>query len=131
MGMHKKFTKQELEQKIEFFFAWCEGANRPPTVERLCCFLDCDRQTLLNYQTREGYEEFFDTIRSAKQKIQAYMVENALIGETNSTLSIFLLKANHGYSETQNHRFIDGNGDDVKQITVNVVNTREEADKLK
>ena len=71
----------------------------PYTVEGLCESLECDRDTLLNYQKTEGYEEFFGTIKRAKNKIQRQKVENGLLGDSNATITIFDLKNNHGYKD--------------------------------
>ena len=57
-GRPLKFKSvEELEKKINAYFD--DENNKPYTICDLCVWLDCDRQTLLNYQEKE---EFFDTI---------------------------------------------------------------------
>ncbi len=73
----------------------------PYTIEGLCDILDCDRHTLLNYSKREGYEDYFTTIKKAKLKVQRNKVERALNNESNPAVSIFDLKNNHNYKDKQ------------------------------
>jgi len=74
----------------------------PYTVEGLCETLGFTaRDSLLNYEKKKGYEEFFDTIKKAKLKIQRNKIERALTGDSHPVVSIFDLKNNHGYKDTQ------------------------------
>ena len=103
-------TPEELAEAIEQYFIGCD-ANKvhetkegdaiyePYTIEGLCEVLDCDRDTLLNYQKKEGYEPYFGTIKRAKNKIQKQKLVNGYVGLSNSTLTIFDLKNNHGYKD--------------------------------
>lgn len=87
---------EELEKKIEAYFD--DEKNKPYTICDLCVWLDCDRQTLLNYQEKE---EFFDTIKKAKTKIEASIEKGALLGVFNPTFSIFNMKNNFGWQDKQ------------------------------
>ena len=116
-GNTKNFeTPEELEEKIQEYFDVCDSnttevyvkskaeiqtiANPIPyTIEGLCEVLGCTRQTLLNYENREGYEEYFDTIKKAKMKIQRNKLERGLMGTSNPAVTIFDLKNNHGYKD--------------------------------
>lgn len=87
-GREKKWAStNELKEAIDEYFKECDDRTRdvydkqsqsvktindptPYTIEGLCMVLDCERQTLLNYEKLDGYEEFFDTIKRAKIKIQ-------------------------------------------------------------
>lgn len=71
----------------------------PYTIEGLCEVLDCDRATLLNYEKKEGYEEYFNTIKKAKIKIQRNKLERGLQGDSNPAVTIFDLKNNHDYKD--------------------------------
>ena len=87
-GRPLKFKSvEELEKKINAYFY--DENNKPYTICDLCVWLDCDRQTLLNYQEKE---EFFDTIKRAKTRIEANIEKGALIGVFNPTFSIFNMK---------------------------------------
>jgi len=125
-GRSKKWkTVEELQTDIDAYFGWCEetpikqyhtsqidpttkkpliyNVPRPYTIEGLCTFLECDRDTLLNYEKEVGYEEYFGAIKKAKNKIQQNKVEMALSGNAVASVSIFDLKNNHGYKDKQEH----------------------------
>lgn len=124
-GKPKKWeTPEDLQSDIDAYFEWAESnplyvyhsskteksqdgkevplkypIDRPYTIEGLCRFLGCTRETLINYEKEDGYEEFFSTIEEAKNKIQENKVERALIGESPQSVAIFDLKNNHGYKD--------------------------------
>lgn len=113
----KKFQSvKALQKAIDGYFEECDSriidvinkktgevtkATRPIpyTIEGLCEILECSRQTLLNYERESGYEDYFDTIKKAKLKIQKNKVERALVGESQPAMSIFDLKNNHHYKD--------------------------------
>jgi hypothetical protein len=113
-------TLEELQKDIDAYFQWCEDnpikllhksqldksnkpieydTKRPYTIEGLAIFLDCDRDTLLNYEKKEGYEEYFGIIKKAKLKIQQDKVERGIVGTGVASVIIFDLKNNHGYKD--------------------------------
>jgi hypothetical protein len=95
VGRPMKFESPEkLQELIDAYFKECDETNQIYTVVGLAMALDTDRQTLINYTNRE---EYFDTIKKAKQKIENQMVNRALTGVYNPTVSIFLMKNNFGY----------------------------------
>lgn len=113
-------SPEELEKDIKRYFEECDNNTTkvyvknsgavadvpdpvPYTIEGLCDVLDCDRRTLLNYQSKEGYEEFFHTIKKAKNKIQRNKVERGLMGNSNPAVTIFDLKNNHEYRDSIEH----------------------------
>jgi|SRR5690625_1072708 len=121
-GKPKKWeTVEELQADINAYFKWCDSnpltqthnsqidketgkplvfeIDRPYTIEGLSTFLGCNRETLINYQKREGYEEYFGAINDAKNRIQQNKVERALSGLAPAATSIFDLKNNHGYRD--------------------------------
>ena len=115
-GRPLKFkTPEEMDKAIEKYFLDCDSRivkvydkrkqevvelNRPIpyTIEGLAATLGVDRHTLNNYEKRD---EFFTTIKRAKDKVLQNMVERSLDGDNNPTMSIFLLKNNNGYSDKQ------------------------------
>ena len=90
---------EELSAKIKEYFAWAEEKNRPLTIERLACFLESDRQTILNYEDKD---EFFGTIKAAKQIIYASKTEMLNTREGNTAGIIFDL-CNNGDGYTNKH----------------------------
>lgn len=116
-GREKLFSTPELlRAAFEKYFYECDNNTQqvitkdgvlvsvpdpiPYTIEGLCDVLDCDRDTLLNYQKAPGYEEFFGTVKSAKMKIQRNKVERALSGKANATYTIFDMVNNTDYNNT-------------------------------
>lgn len=107
----KKWVSQEdLQIAVDDYFDKCDcnivghdaggkPITEPYTIEGLALHLDCCRDTLLNYEKAEGYEPYFDTIKKAKLRVQHQKVVNGLIGKSNSTITIFDLKNNHGYKD--------------------------------
>jgi hypothetical protein len=111
----RKFNSiEELEQKIEDYFRFCDSRivdivtrngieqikkPKPYTIEGLAAFLNMDRRSLLNYEKQKGYESFFPTIKNAKARILANLVERGLDGDNNSAMGIFNLKNNYGYTD--------------------------------
>jgi hypothetical protein len=121
-GKSKKWeTPEDLQSAVDMYFEKCD--NRvvqvyvkaqqalvdmkrpiPYTVEGLCELLECDRDTLLNYEKMKGYEEYFGIIKRAKLKIQRDKMERGLDGDSNPAVTIFDLKNNHGYKDKQEHQ---------------------------
>lgn len=90
----------ELKAKIDEYFLWAEANNKPLTIERLACFLECDRVSLLNYAEKD---EYFSTIKQAKQIIYASKAEILNTKEGNTAGIIFDLCNNgDGYSNKSN-----------------------------
>ena len=94
MGMNKsgrplKFkTVKELQEKIDAYFADCEETGEPLTVTGLALALDTTRETLMDYQEKDG--GYSDAVKRAKLRIEnAY--EKRLLGRGNGG-DIFALK---------------------------------------
>ncbi|MGD6936083.1 terminase small subunit [Bacillus infantis] len=109
-GRPLKFgSAEELSQRIQDYFDACDdnkeviitkdGAMvevpkpKPYTISGLAYFLGTNRQTLINYGERE---EYFDTIRAAKAKIEMF-VEESLWTPKVAQGVIFNLKNNFGW----------------------------------
>jgi len=126
-GKPKKFkNKQEMQAAIDSYYDKCKENKEPRTIEGLCLALDIERQTLLNYEKREGYEEYFDTVKRAKLEVQDDLIKRGLTGANNPTLTIFLLKNNHGYKDRS-----ESDNNNVK-ININVIDPKiaDEIEKL-
>lgn len=116
-GKEKFFsTPEEMSVAINNYFEECDNRIRevyikskqeiehikdpkPYTIEGLCVCLGITRDTLLNYEKKEGYEEYFDIVRHAKLKVQQNLIERGLEGSNNPTVTIFVSKNNFGYKE--------------------------------
>ena len=102
VGRPLKFKNvKELQDAIDGYFLSCEDPEkpgvfiRPLTITSLAVYLDTSRETLLNYETKD---EFFGTIKKAKEKIHAW-TEEQLYRNTQVTGVIFNLKNNYGWKE--------------------------------
>lgn len=88
-----------MEIGVARYFKTIHAEQRPPTICGLALFLGFNsRQSLLNY---EGYdEEFLDTIKKAKMKIELFHEEQ--LCAQKPTGHIFWLK-NFGWVDKQEH----------------------------
>lgn len=89
-------TQEQLQKGIDKYFAECDKEKKPYTMSGLAYSLDIDRRTLINYGERDL---FFTQIKKAKQKVQAQLEENALMGKGNAVFTIFNLKNNYGWKD--------------------------------
>lgn len=139
-GKSKTFTSpKKLEACISEYFNWCtdnpirvvngnyEGVPiyvdtvRPYTIEGLAEYLETTRQTLLNYQKEAGYEEYFDIITRAKEKVTRQRIEMGTVGVFKERFTKFLLINNTDYVDKVEQKTTNHN------INHNVVLTPEEA----
>lgn len=111
-GRPLKFKSvEELQEKIDAYFASCDEENEPITITGLALALDTTRDTLCDYGERS---EFSDTIKKAKLRVEnAY--EKRLVRRGNGG-DVFALK-NFGWKDTKD---IDGNLN-IKQALVEFV----------
>jgi hypothetical protein len=110
-------SSMELQNKIDEYFEscfeeqWYENKDgkwipvtdrhgqvvkeqvKPFTITGLALYLGTSRQTLLNYEDKD---EYFDTIRAAKTKIESF-VEESLWKPKIATGVMFNLKNNFGW----------------------------------
>jgi|TARA_Y100000310_G_scaffold155220_1_gene154692 hypothetical protein len=87
-------TVEELELKIDLYFAWCKENLKPYTMSGLAYALEIDRKTLLSYSYRD---EYLLTIKRARDRIQQYVEEKLF--DNNVTGVIFNLKNNFGWED--------------------------------
>lgn len=74
---------------------WGITRQKPYTITGLAVFLGTSRQTLINYQEKDG--EFFDAIKGAKDRIENFW-EKELLG-AHATGPIFNLKNNYDWKD--------------------------------
>lgn len=84
----------------------------PPTISGLAVYLDTSRETLLNYEERE---EFFDTIKKAKDTIHAMTEALLLNGTVQAAGVIFNLKNNWGWKD-KTEQEISGGENPVRML---------------
>lgn len=88
-------TPKELEEKVKEYFLYADSNEKPYSIAKLALFLDCDRQTVYNYQEKD---EFFDIIKKARERCIAALEERLL--EEGKPGQIFIAK-NYGYTDKQ------------------------------
>ena len=89
-------TKEELEILIDAYFKHCDEIGEYYTMSGLADYLDIDRVTLIRYGERD---EFCNTIKKAKRKVEKQFELNTLKGQYNPTIAIFLMKNNFKYED--------------------------------
>jgi hypothetical protein len=95
-GRPRKFNSaKDMEEKINTYFV---NENFPWTVSGLCIHLDIVRETLCQY---EKEEEFSDTIKKAKIKIENYAEKLLFSSVTFTPGIVFNLKNNFGWKDKQ------------------------------
>jgi len=138
-GTEKRWkTPEELQKDIDAYFKETDNnpylihefagkdaesvrreVPRPYTIEGLCCVLDCDRQTILNYEKRKGYEPYFAIIIHARKKIHRSQMEAALAGVSNASITKMILTNNMKYTDKSQ---VDvGPTDELKEIAFKLV----------
>lgn len=103
---------KEMQKDIDNYFKECDANGRPYTVSGLAYALGTNRQTLINYEEKE---EFVDTIKNAKARIEMYNEE--LLYDRNAPTAgvIFNLKNNYGWKDKQE---IEANVKDEVNISI-------------
>lgn len=91
-------SPEAMAEAIDEYFTKRKEDKLPATTQGLALALGFNsRQSLLNY---EGYsDEFLDTIKKAKLRIEDDKVTGAMIGKYNPAVTIFDLKNNHDHKD--------------------------------
>ena len=105
---------EEVEKKINAYFNYCEEKEKPYTMSGLAYYLEVSRQTLVNYSYED---EYFDTIKKARDRVQMQLEENALSNKANPTFTIFNLKNNFDWKDKIEH-----SSSEVENINKNISN---------
>ena len=91
-------TPEALQKDIDKYFEECKKTGEPLTITGLALALDTYREVLINYQERD---EFTDTIKKAKQKIENFAEKKLYDKDVPTTGVIFNLKNNYGWVDKQ------------------------------
>lgn len=105
---------EEVKEKINAYFNYCEEKEKPYTMSGLAYYLGISRQTLVNYSNQD---QFFDTIKKARDRVQMQLEENALSNKANPTFTIFNLKNNFDWKDKIEH-----SSSEVENINKNISN---------
>lgn len=87
--------------------------SKPYTITGLAVFLGTNRETLMNYEEKE---EYFDTIKRAKEICHTYAEESLFIGK-NPAGAMFNLKNNYGWKD-QTQTDITTDGKPIQSVNI-------------
>ena len=89
-------NKEQVQKIIDEYFKLCDENYKPYTMSGLAYALNMSRQSLINYSKDD---EFFDTIKKAREKVETMLEENLYRLGNNSGI-IFNLKNNFGWRDS-------------------------------
>ncbi len=95
----KLSAAKKMREAIEAYFSACDRDGRPYTLEGMSVALDITREMLAEYEAGADLPIYSQIVKKAKTRIQQNLVERGLGGNNRSSLTIFLLKNDHGYEE--------------------------------
>lgn len=89
----KPKNDEEVAQRIDQYFGFCQNSSIRPGIEALCLSLHISRVTLFNWSNGTGCSpQRQEAVQSAKAFVSAYIEQATLSGRLNPASSIFLLK---------------------------------------
>ena len=109
MSNNIKFTADDIENKVNDYFNYCNENSKPFTMSGLALFLDCSRMTLYQYEnelikfnniSEEDKKRIIDTVKRANRMVEAYQEEQLFLGKS-PVGTIFSLKNNFNWKDAQ------------------------------
>ena len=114
-GQPPKYTSaEEMQKAVDKYFDECDQKDELYTMTGLAIALGMDRRSLVNYASRD---EFFLTIKRARDKVEAKIEELSMRGKINPTMAIFNLKNNFGWRDQSQ---LDINADVKQDIVIDI-----------
>lgn len=99
--MGKPETNEELRERIDDFFEFCERTSVRPGIQSLCTSLHISRMTLFRWSNGEDCDrERQEIINMAKSFIDSFLEQVTLSGQVSPPVGIFLLKNWCSYKDT-------------------------------
>lgn len=121
-GKQQERTVDDKSIRPQEIIEWGVSRQKHYTITGLANFLETSRETLINYENKE---EFFDTIKAAKDRVENYW-EELLIG-SNATGPIFNLKNNYGWKDKTEQDITTG-GDKINTALVEFLDAKPKTD---
>jgi hypothetical protein len=112
-GRPTKYSSARLGQVTKYLNECRKDENKFPMVEDLAFQMNVDDDTLVEWA--KIHPEFSAAIKKVKAYQRSWLQRNGLTGKVNTTMSIFLLKANHGLIEVQRQEITGKDGEAVEQ----------------
>lgn len=89
----KPTTDEEIKQRIDEYFSFCQQSSIRPGIESLCMALHISRTTLFNWNNGTNCsEKCQEYVQSAKAFIGAFIEQAMLGGKISPPSGIFLMK---------------------------------------
>ena len=127
MSNNVKFTADDIENKVNDYFNYCNENSKPFTMSGLALFLDCSRTTLYQYEnelvkfnniSEEDKKRIMNTVKRAKRMVEAYQEEQLFLGKS-PVGTIFSLKNNFNWKDAQeiNNNTTVSTSNPIQQLT--------------
>lgn len=112
MGRPTKYRRKCLKI-IENYLLECFTKHKIPFIQEISMRLGVNDDTLNEWC--KVNRDFSATIKRVKDYQKMRLMDDGLSGKVNTSMAIFLLKANHGLIETQR---IQNTGDEEEPMTI-------------
>ncbi len=124
-GRPTKYEPRMVEMAREYIKSCGREATELPTIEGLALKLDVDDDQINEWGKK--YPEFHATTVKLKRTQKNQLVNDGLYGgkEVNSSMAIFLLKANHEMMETEKKVLV---GEEGKEINIRIIEDKIKSD---
>lgn len=100
-GKGKPKTDEEIKQRIDEYFSFCQQSSVRPGIESLCMALHISRTTLFNWNNGTNCSaKCQEYVQSAKAFIGAFIEQAMLGGKISPPSGIFLMKNWLSYKDT-------------------------------
>jgi hypothetical protein len=97
----KPETDEEVEERIKYYFEFCEQSGLRPGVESLAAALHISRQTLFYWSNGTNCSpRRTEAVQSAKALISAFLEQCVMSGKISPPSGIFLMKNWLSYKDT-------------------------------
>ncbi len=97
----KPQTDDEIKQRIDEYFSFCQQSSVRPGIESLCLSLHISRTTLFNWNSGINCSaKCQEYVQSAKAFVGAFIEQSMLCGKISPPSGIFLAKNWLGYKDT-------------------------------
>lgn len=97
----KPETNEELKERIDMFFQFCEDSSVRPGIQALCTACHISRTTLFRWSKGEDCDrERQEIVSMAKSFIDSFLEQVTMSGQVSPPVGIFLLKNWCNYKDT-------------------------------
>lgn len=115
----KPTTDEEIKQRIDEYFLFCQQSSLRPGIESLCMALHISRTTLFNWNNGTNCsQKCQEYIQSAKAFIGAFIEQAMLGGRISPPSGIFLMKNWLSYKDSISIEENMPNKEEKRMLTV-------------